>query len=268
MAHKTSILRLNALLAGVALCCSTTVFANHPVLVEGETDFDGDGLIGTAEDTDNDTDQVFGTIAAALGSTNRAANQNGHVIIVTSGRFLEIVTITAANGDVTLQAAPGVEAEIEAVRAGDSNNAGRQSAPGIIVDAPANRRVVIRNIVSRNWTDGIIIQGDSHVLIDNSRFENNRDFNIHVVDNAVVTIVNSQVSGAGFRNGANLDNTPNPGIGIGFEDAASGLIANTTISGNFAAGVSRLSGAPKAVMSSGNVVFDNNPDFDRIAPPH
>lgn len=266
MAHKASLSRLNKLFAGLALCCSSAVFANHPVLVEGDADFDGDGLLGTAEDTDGD-DQIFGTIAAALGSANRAANQNGHVIIVTSGRFLEVVTITAANGDVTLQAAPGVEAEIEAVRAGDPDSAGRQNAPGIIVDAPADRRVIIRNIVSRNWTDGIIIQGDSHVLIDNSRFENNRDFNIHVVDNATVTIVNSQVNAAGFRNGANLDNTPNPGIGIGFEDNSSGLIANTTISGNFAAGVSRLSGAPKAVMSSGNIVFDNNPNFDRIAPP-
>ena len=49
---------LATILTGVVcVCYATTVFANHPVLVEGEQDFDGDGLIGPAEDADNDTDQ-------------------------------------------------------------------------------------------------------------------------------------------------------------------------------------------------------------------
>ena len=252
-------------IAGVCLCFSAAVFANHPVLVEGEQDFDGDGLIGLDEDLDNDTDQVFGSIGAALDAVNRAVNQNGHVIIVTSGRFNEGVLITAANGDVTLQAAPGVQAEIEAVRAGDPGSGARQSFPGIVVDAPANRRVTIRNIVSRNWSDGILVRGGSHVLIDSCRIEHNRDFNIHVTESAVVTIVDSQISAAGFRRGANQDNVPQPGIGIGFEGRSRGVVANSTVVGNFATGISN-DGPTGSVQVLNSVLFDNNPNLRGVTP--
>lgn len=247
---------------------SSVSLANHPVLVEGESDFDGDGRIGVDEDNDG-LDQVFGTINAALGAANRGANQNGHVIIVTSGRFLEIVNITAANGDVTLQAAPGVEAEIEAVRVGDAaGNTQRQAAPGIIVNAPSNRIVTIRNIVSRNWTDGILVSGNSRVIIDNCRVEHNKDYGIHVMGSAKATITNSQVVGSGFRNGAGIVNTPMPGIGIEFEGASSGVVASTTISGSFAAGIANATGNPQAVkIANTAVVFDNNPNFIGVRPP-
>lgn len=247
---------------------SSVSLANHPVLVEGERDFDGDGRIGVDEDNDG-LDQVFGTINAALGAANRGANQNGHVIIVTSGRFLEIVNITAANGDVTLQAAPGVEAEIEAVRAGDAaGNTQRQAAPGIIINAPSNRIVTIRNIVSRNWTEGILVSGNSRVIIDNCRVEHNKDYGIHVMGSAKATITNSQVVGSGFRNGAGIVNTPMPGIGIEFEGASSGVVASTTISGSFAAGIANATGNPQAVkIANTAVVFDNNPNFIGVRPP-
>ena len=247
---------------------SSVSLANHPVLVEGERDFDGDGRIGVDEDNDG-LDQVFGTINAALGAANRGANQNGHVIIVTSGRFLEIVNITAANGDVTLQAAPGVEAEIEAVRAGDAaGNTQRQAAPGIIVNAPGNRIVTIRNIVSRNWTEGILVSGSSRVIIDNCRVEHNKDYGIHVMGSAKVTITNSQVIGSGFRNGAGIVNTPMPGIGIEFEGASSGVVASTTISGSFSAGIVNATGNPQAVkVANSAVVFDNNPNLIGVRPP-
>lgn len=133
-----------------------TVYANHPVLVEGNClnppagnpapplgslagtcgDYDGDGRIGTAED--NDGDRVFGTLTRALANAT-GANQNGRVLIVTSGVFAETLTITGANGNVQLEAAPGVDANIDAVLQGDPGNAARQNAPGIIVDAPDNR---------------------------------------------------------------------------------------------------------------------------------
>ena len=247
---------------------SSVSLANHPVLVEGERDFDGDGRIGVDEDNDG-LDQVFGTINAALGAANRGANQNGHVIIVTSGRFLEIVNITAANGDVTLQAAPGVQAEIEAVRAGDAaGNTQRQAAPGIIVNSPGNRIVTIRNIVSRNWTDGILVSGNSRVIIDNCRVEHNKDYGIHVMGSAKVTITNSQVIGSGFRNGAGIVNTPMPGIGIEFEGASSGVVASTTIGGSFSAGIVNATGNPQAVrIANTAVVFDNNPNFVGVRPP-
>ncbi|MGE0821703.1 MAG: right-handed parallel beta-helix repeat-containing protein [Candidatus Binatia bacterium] len=252
---------LAILLAGACLWVAPAAFANHPVFLEGETDFDGDGLLGVDEDVDNDTDQVFGTIAAALAAANRAANQNGHVICVTSGRFNEQVNITAANGDVSLQAAEGVYCAVEAVRAGDPNSATRQGQPGIIIAAPANRRVTIRNFVVRNWTEGIQILGSSSVTIDNCRVEHNRDFNIHVADSARLTLVASHVNAAGFRQGANIDNTPNPGTGIAFDGSSVGVVADTTVSGNFSAGVSNTTGRKQNVEFLRGVAFNNASDF-------
>jgi pectin methylesterase-like acyl-CoA thioesterase len=189
---------------------------NHPVLVEGNGlnppagnpgpvlpgtcgDYDGDTRIGTAEDLDGD--RVFGTLTAALGG-GTGANQNGSVIIVTSGVFAEVVTITAVNGNVTLEAAPGVEADIDAVLQGDPGSGGRQNAPGIIVDAPDDRRVIIRNVRSRNWTTGIQVRGRSHVTIESVRVENNTNWGIHLLDEAQGTTSESEVSATGHRVGA------------------------------------------------------------------
>jgi parallel beta-helix repeat protein len=247
---------------------TTDVAANHPLLVEGERDFDGDGLLGVDEDLDNASDQVFGTINAALGMANAGANQNGVAVVVTSGRFLESVRITGANGNVTLEAAPGVSAMVEAVRAGNAGNADRQARPGIIVDAPATRIVTIRNMISRNWTDGIQINGSSRVVVDNCRVENNTNFGIHVTGSSKVTISNSTVASSGFRSGAApANNMPNPGIGIGFEGSSTGTVAFTTVSGSVAAGVSNTSSAGKKAVGILSVnAFDNNPNFNGIKP--
>src|SRR5918997_5470887 len=102
------------LFVGAAIWGAPDASANHPVLVEGNCDspvpgttivgiegvcgdFDGDGRIGTAEDTDG-ADRIFGTINAALGPGTGAAagtgiNHSGRVVIVRSGRFPEIVYI-------------------------------------------------------------------------------------------------------------------------------------------------------------------------------
>jgi parallel beta-helix repeat protein len=264
-------------LAGASLWRTPGVEANHPVLVEGELDFDGDGLVGLAEDTDNDTDRVFGTINAALGAANGGANQNGRVVIVTSGRFREIVIITAANGNVTLEAAPGVEANVDAVVAGSRSSqfpstTPTQSSPGIVVDAPSNRSVIIRNIVSRNWTDGIRILNNSRVTIDNCRLEGNVNNGIDVSGAARVSITNSQVNYTGFRAGAAGDfpsaaNRPDPGIGIAFRDAATGAVANTTVTGSFASGIANFTENRFAVGVMTVTAFDNNPNFTGIRPP-
>lgn len=263
-----AVLMAVTLMAGAGLWNSTDVSANHPVLVEGEQDFDGDGLIGAEEDTDSATDQVFGNITPALGSANAGANQNGRVVIVTSGRFLGMVNITAANGNVTLEGAPGVEANIEAVRAGATGNPERQAVPGIVVNAPATRIVTIRNIVSRNWTDGIQVNGASRVVIDNCRIENNTNFGIHVTGTAKVAINNTQVTASGFRSGAApVNNAANPGIGIGFEGTSSGTVAFSMISGSVASGVSNKTNNRSAVGILSVNVFDNTTDFDGIKPP-
>lgn len=268
-----------AALLGVGFWMTTNVAANHPVYVEGNClnppagnstvitpgtcgDYDGDGRIGTAED--NDGDRVFGTINGALGA-GTGANQNGRVVIVTSGTFAEVVNITGANGNVQLEAAPGVDANIDAVLQGDPGNGARQNAPGIIVNAPADRFVTIRNIVSRNWTTGIDVRGDSRVLIDGCRVDNNTNYGIRVRGNARVKINDTQVTATGFRVGATGDFPrvlqPMPGVGIEYEGNSSGLVCNSCVTGSFKAGIENSSGKKDGVRLQNVCAFNNNPDF-------
>src|SRR4029453_17377361 len=178
-------------LAGAALVLAVwagVAWAGHPVLVEGNCDspvpgttlgapgacgdFDGDGRIGTAEDTDG-ADRIFGTLNAALGTGAGAAagtgtNRNGVMIIVTSGRFAETLDVSGANGNLTIEAAPGVDAAIDAVLQGDPGgmNNPRQSAVGISIDQPDDRRITLRNLAIRNFLVGVRVQGASHVSIE------------------------------------------------------------------------------------------------------
>lgn len=268
---------LVALVGALAMVVVPSALANHPVFVEGNClnppagnpgpvpagtcgDYDGDGRIGTAED--NDGDRVFGTITRALANAT-GANQNGSVTVVTSGVFAEVVTITGANGNVTLQAAPGVEANVDAVLQGDPGSGARQAQPGVIVNAPADRRVTIRNIQSRNWTSGYDIRGDSRVTLVGVRAENNVRYGIRVQDRARVAISNSEVEATGFRVGGGMDfprvNMPMPGIGIEYEDNSSGTVCFSTVTGSFRAGI-RNSGDRDVIVSHDNV-FDNNPNL-------
>ena len=231
--------------------------ANHPVLVEGEADFDGDGLLGA--DEDNDGDRIFGTISVALAANLGAINNNGKITIVTTGRFPENLLITGSNGSVTLEAAPGIEANIDAVLAGVPGNVDRQDMPGIVIDATANRRVILRNLTIRNWRVGIIVQGNSHVAIDNCRVEQNLDYGIRAIGNGVRTSINdSQIIGTGFRVGAAGNSpdvlVPDPGVGILFEDNAKGIIINSSSIGNYADGLVEKGAS---VKKSGLALFNN-----------
>ncbi len=268
----TSSLLTGALVLGASVWTLTHVSANHPVLVEGEEDFDRDGLLGLAEDTDGD-DRIFGTITAALGAANGGANQNGRVTIVTSGRFHEQLTITNANGNTTIEAAPGVEATIDAVATGTratqfagSTNAVRQGQPGIIITSPANRYVTLRNLVVRNWLEGIQVQGTSRVTMDNVRLEGNVNHGIHVLGTSRVLITNSQIQSTGFRVGATGDfpgvTKPSPGNGITFEGSSQGSVVNSTVSGNFCIGLDSI--FPAYVEARDVTAFDNGTDFIRI----
>lgn len=260
------------LVAGISIGTRTLVSANHPVLVEGEADFDGDGRLGTAEDTDGD-DRIFGTITAALGAANGGANQNGRVTIVTSGRFHEQLIVSNANGNTTLEAAPGVEATIDAVATGaratqftGSTNIVRQGQPGIIINAPNNRYVTLRNLVVRNWLEGILVLNQTRVTLDNVRLEGNVNYGIHVTGDSKALISHSQVSSTGFRVGATGDfpnaQTPTPGSGIVFEGSSRGLVAHTTVSGNFRYGVAAFQ---HSFAEARNVTaFDNDDNFYRV----
>jgi hypothetical protein len=257
--------------AGVSLS-TNNVSANHPVLVEGNCespipgttavalgvcgDFDGDGRVGTAEDTDG-ADRIFGTLRAALGpgtgaAAGTGANYNGTITIVTSGRFAESLFIgiegvvagegTASPGNVTIEAAPGVDAAIDAVLQGDpaGGNNVRQEGTGIHIYYDNNtRRVILRNLTIRNWANGVHMTAESRVTIDSCRFENNRDNGVLVTGNSQMGFFNSSISATGFRVGTAANSTSN-GHAIQFGDAASGMVAHSHITGNRGAPIYNL----------------------------
>lgn len=260
---------LCSVLTGGALLVTPALHANHGVLVEGEEDFDGDGNVGLAEDTDGD--QIFGTINAALTGGDR------RITIVTSGRFAETIAIASgsnpANTNLTIEAAPGVEASLEAVLTGTdpraavfnsdtSSNASRQATTAVTVSTDGNFYVTLRNLVIRNWSTGIEVIGNAGVLIDNCRLENNLNRGIFVSGNAPVAITRTTVSATGFRGGGSPapDSTePAPGNGIVFLNDSSGVLSDCIVTGNFAAGIIKTQ-ARRQLQVRDSTFFDNNPD--------
>jgi hypothetical protein len=240
----------------VALICvglgPSSVQAVHQVLIEGERDFDGDGLIGMAEDTDG-RDFVFGTITAALGADNGGLAQNGKATIVTSGRFVESITIT---GQVFLQGAPGVEADIEGFVPPANGPLDRRARPGIVVNTSGstlpNPVVTLKNLSIRNWTDGIRVMGGSKVNVVDCAIENNlgapgsavTSDGITVSEGSAVAVIGTII-------------TRNRDAGLRFASGTSGVVKGSTITFNGGVGIQR----------DGNVLFDavtllgNNPDF-------
>ena len=274
---------LTLALGGAVLLFPTQAQANHPVLLEGNNaangpanttnvqpgtagDYDGDGLVGTAEDTDNPTDRVFGTLTAALLAANGGANANGHVIIVTSGRFGEQVRIpnpeggqNAVNGVTIIEAAPGVQANIDAVVAGDPGNAARQAGPGIIIDtAEINRTIILRNLVIRNFTVGLQIRGNARVTVEKCRFDSNLNANVVAGGNSSLTMTECSVNAAGQRFNP-MPGTAGPGNGVVITGTARASIARSTISGNTAGGV--VNEGRGEVRLIGNNIFDNGRDL-------
>ena len=270
----------------VGLVASASAWGqSHPVLVEGNCDapvfgttlvapgtcgdFDGDGRIAGAEDGDG-ADRIFGTIGAALGpgedaALNTGINQNGQITIVTSGRFYEQLVITAANGNVTRQAAPGVEATIDAIADGatDQVNAARQALSGVVLGTPGDtHRIILRNVTIRNWAIGIDVAFGNVSLID-VRLANNVHFGVRVRNTSVVSIDRSEVIATGFRAGINTavspsPATPQPGAGIAFQNSSFGAVYRTNISGNFGPGVQDASAG--VVVLTDDYFFNNNPN--------
>ncbi|HKG15834.1 MAG TPA: right-handed parallel beta-helix repeat-containing protein, partial [Pyrinomonadaceae bacterium] len=220
-------------------------------------DYDGDGRIGSAEDTDG-ADRIFGTINAALGTGTGAAagtgiNHNGRVVIVKSGRFSESIFIgrvlctgcpgSANPGNVTLEAAPGVDAVIDAVFQGDPGGGSetRRNSTGIAVaylpnsNSGLTRMVVLRNLTVRNFARGAEISHNTRVLIDNCRFENNLNYGILLNFGTLAVIRGTQVSGTGFRTSGAT--TSSPGHGISLETNAQAKIVDSVSAHNISAGV-------------------------------
>ncbi|HEY0084151.1 MAG TPA: right-handed parallel beta-helix repeat-containing protein [Pyrinomonadaceae bacterium] len=292
---------LVALVAGVGSFSSVNVSANHPVLVEGNCDspvpgttivtagtcgdFDGDGRIGTAEDTDG-ADRIFGTLTAALGpgtgaAAGTGANNNGRITIVKSGRFAESLLIgypisffpgqgSLNPGNVTIEAAPGVDAIIDAVLQGDpaGGNTARQNSVGIFIyngpGASPTTVVTLRNLVVRNFLEGISTAGSTRVNIDNCRVENNRNFGIRLTDNGLVIISNSQIQANGFR--IPVSGPSSPGAGISVEGFVQARVIDTVIGNNFGPGIINTTGPNQMGLAANLVLFKvatsfNNPDI-------
>ena len=281
-----------ALFSVALLVGGTKVEANHPVLVEGNCDspvpgttlvapgtcgdFDGDGRIGTAEDTDG-ADRIFGTLKAALGpgtgaAAGTGANFNGKIIIVTSGRFAESLFIgnsgyvagegTPAPGNLTIEAAPGVNADIDAIFQGDpaGGNVGRTTATGIaIVYTGSDRVVTLRNLQLRNWATAIGTFLNSRVHIDHCRLEGNIGYGIRIADNSRVVVTNSQIDSSGFRTGVG-SSTPAPGIGISVEGTAQARLAFTNISHSAASGIHNATAATANVNVYKVSLYFNTPN--------
>ena len=280
-----------AFVVGMAHWSSVNVSANHPVLLEGNCDspvpgttlvapgtcgdFDGDGRIGTAEDTDG-ADRIFGTLRAAVGpgtgaAAGTGANQNGKVIIVASGRFAETLFLgntgivvgegVANPGNLTIEAAPGVDADIDAVLQGDpaGGNAARQAATGIQVSyLNANTGIVtLRNLEIRNFFIGISSSLNARVHIDGCRLEGNLAHGMRLIDSSRVSITNSQIVGSGFRQGS----VAAPGNGIAVEGTALVRIAFSNISHSAAAGIINTTGAAANVGLYGVTTYFNNPNL-------
>ncbi len=246
--------------AAALLCAAaqwTTVSAQNPgaVFVEGNCDevevealvgggyckgdWDGDGNSGVDEDTDGDS--TYGTIQGAL----EAIDHNGKVVIVASGRFYENVYIgqqqglenpfgALVPGNVTLEAAPGVEAVIDAFAQTGSAVAGnntRAGGTGVAVNYTTNgatRVVTLRNLEVRNFNLGITADNNTRIHIDNVRVENNQSFGIRLSNNARGVISRAHVTGTGFR--VSTAGGGGEGTGIFINQTSQARIIDTIIS--------------------------------------
>lgn len=274
---RTTKLLMSMTLAAALLLPAAPALANHPVTVEGNCfgpgaggtatglqmspvppgscgDFDGDGRIGVAEDADMDNN--FGSINAAV----TAVGNNGRITIVASGTFPESVRLVPTEGaSIVLAAARGVDANIDAVVQGQAGNAERQQQPGIFIGGCAACRVAVRNLTIRNWDEGVLVRRYSRALLDDLRVEGNLDFGVRVVDRSRVTVTDSTIDATGYRKDSTGVNRPDYGIGLRLSRDAYASVYQTTISNNFAAGLSAKRGHTRLQHVQ---LFGNHPNLE------
>jgi len=221
--------------------------ANRTVFVEGNCndftpapvrahpgcgDYDGDNAIGTTEDGDGDN--VYGTINGAL----TAIAGSGRVLVVTSGTFFDPLTVSLTTGHVQIEAAEGVEANIDPVRPGDpagpgGPNVARQENIGMLLSGLAGSSLTLRNLTVRHWAIGVRATGSVRLVVEHCRFNNNRDYGIQMLTLSRITMNNSQIAHTGRRDGG----TPSPGNGIQFDDQSGGYLSNSVVANSVGIGV-------------------------------
>jgi hypothetical protein len=263
-ATRTNVIRRSvAALATFGALLPGLSFANHPVLVDPTASREGPDR--------NANTIVFKTITAALGAMNGGVNQNG-TIFVKPGNYLETIMIT---GPVTIEGTgPGVNIEAFVVPADPRirdfpqammNPFQLQSQPGVIINAPANRTVELRNLVITNWTDCIRVQGASTLLMNNVTCRSNINNGVLIMDTARVAIKDSTIESTGFRvnpmtgNFPSAQNMPGQGDGINIASPQAQLeIRDTTITNNFGQGIRIPQGAAATALEQvDNLLFNN-----------
>ena len=176
--------------------------------VAGETDSDGDGRVGAAEDADGDA--VYGSFGAAWQAL--LARGGGEISITRSGDYpvaaLAPVPVGFA-GIVTISAASGVSATLS-------------GAGGIGLDVGA--RVVVRGVKLRGFATGVAVRGGGSLLLDNSVIDGCSDFGVHVAEGGTALIRDCSILSTGV--GALR---PAASIGVCFERASSGQLRRTAI---------------------------------------
>lgn len=226
----------------------------QPTVTPGSCgDYDYDGRIGAAEDADGD--EVYGSILAAI-QNNDIERFGGEITIVTSGRFDGDIVYDGGLGGkkLTLQAAPGVRAVIEQLRA--RSTVREELRAGILIVGQSGQVrntvvppsfVTLRNLTVRGFTNGMVLTQLARVLIDNCNIENSLQHGVLVSTLSDVTINNSKVYDVGQRlpvrdpvTNAVVANAPGDGIKFadGVEDGSTGMIVSSVISGNRGAAIS------------------------------
>jgi hypothetical protein len=206
------------------------VYDGRNLIVDGTVDSDGDGRVGDAED--NDSDNVFSTLAAALAVPVESGARIITIIgpgfynppnLGSGGLFGE--TAATVPDATTIQAAPGVFAVLDGHAASD----GRTVSLGLRVTG----RVTLRGIVLQQFATGIAVAPNSRVVMENVVLANNRVWGLVTETGSHVTMKGCSVLANGWFPKFGLGQPgPVSAGGAQFDKKASGFISQCLFAGN------------------------------------
>lgn len=95
--------------------------------------------------------------------------------------------------------------------------------------------------------------------------EHNLNFDIRVIDDRAA-IVGSSITAAGSATASVSTTRPTPGSGISFEGRSRGVVADSTVSGSFAAGTANRTGRNRRVQVEDGVILFGDGAAGLVAP--
>lgn len=195
-------------------------------------DYDNDERVGGFEDVDGDN--VYGTINGALSALGGG---NGRVVIVKSGTFGQQIAVSLGTGHVQIEAADGVEANIDAtVWLSTTGNTVREQGIGLLLSGQPGTSITLRNLTIRNWLIGMRVAGSVRLIVEHCRFDNNLNYAIQMLALSRITMTRSRIAHTGRRL-VSVNPPPSPGTGIQFADQAGGVLHDSVILNSVGAGV-------------------------------